>query len=246
MSKADFASVAPIRREVVSEQVAQRLLSLIQSGNLKPGQQLPPERELAVTLEVSRPSLREALRALSLLGVVRIRPGGGAFVSALDPESLLAPIHFFVSLDSGNLESLFDARILIESGIVRLAATRITKAALETLKSCVEHEADELLDVERFIASDELFHKTIFAAVDNPFLIKIATSLHILGHASRNVTGHIPGVVEQSLADHRRILAALVSRDGAKAAAAMEAHLRNVRNAYHGKSAGRAKRSRSR
>lgn len=246
MSKVEFVHVGPIQRAVVSEQVAHRLLSLIQSGNLKPGQQLPPERELAVTLEVSRPSLREALRALSLLGVVRIRPGGGAFVSALDPQVLLAPIHFLVSLDSANLDSLFDARILIEPEITRLAASRITKAALETLKSCVEQEADDLRDVDRFIASDELFHKTIFAAVDNPFLIKIATSLHILGHASRNVTGHVPGVVEQSLADHRRIVAALASRSGAKAAAAMEAHLRNVRDAYHKRSARGARRSRVR
>lgn len=232
MTKLSLADMPPIRREVVAEQVAQRLLSLIQSGNLKPGQQLPPERALAETLDVSRPSLREALRALSLLGVVRIRPGGGAFVTALDPESLLAPIHFFISLDRENLESLFGARILIESGLARLAAARVTKADIETLKGCVDIESRDSVDVDNFIRSDELFHKTIFAAVDNPFLSKIATSLHLLGQASRNVTGRIPGVVEQSLVDHRRILAALVERDGDKAAAAMEAHLNNVFKAY--------------
>jgi len=232
MNKTSLGQITPIRREVVAEQVAQRLLSLIQSGNLKPGQQLPAERSLAETLEVSRPSLREALRALSLLGVVRIRPGGGAFVTALDPESLLAPIHFFISLDSDNLESLFGARILIESGLARLAASRITKAGIETLRSCVDTESRDLTDVEAFIKSDELFHKTIFAAVDNPFLSKIATSLHILGSASRNVTGRIPGVMDQSLLDHRRILAAISERDGDKAAAAMELHLKNVCKAY--------------
>lgn len=232
MSKATMPAMAPIRREVVSEQVAQRLLSLIQSGNLKPGQQLPPERELAVTLEVSRPSLREALRALSLLGVVRIRPGGGAFVTALDPESLLAPIHFFISLDSENIERLFDARILIESGIARLAATRISREGIDRLRKCLDEEAQDLSDVDQFIASDEAFHKTLFDAVDNPFVLKIATSLHVLGQASRDVTGHIPGVISQSLIDHRRILAAISERDGDKAAAAMETHLKNVRRAY--------------
>jgi len=237
MTSDAMPQLGPIRRAVVSEQVAQRLLSLIQSGNLKPGQQLPPERELAVTLDVSRPSLREALRALSLLGVVRIRPGGGAFVTALDPESLLAPIHFFISLDAENLESLFDARILIESGIARLAASRISKQGIDKLRRCLDEEVQDLNDADRFIAADEQFHKTIFDAVVNPFLQKIATSLHVLGHASREVTGHIPGVIEQSLADHKRILSAIVARDGGKAGEAMEAHLVNVRKAYQRRAA---------
>ena len=92
MNRASIEQLGPIRREVVAEQVAQRMLSLIQSGNLRPGQQLPPERELALALDVSRPSLREALRALSLLGVVRIRPGGGTFVTALEPDEILLEI----------------------------------------------------------------------------------------------------------------------------------------------------------
>jgi len=227
-----ITNLAPVDRQPVAEQVAQKLLSLVQAGSLKPGQQLPPERELAATLQVSRPSLREALRALSLLGVVRIRQGGGVFVSALDPEALLAPIHFFISLDSKNLQSLFDARILVESGVARLAATRISKAGIETLKACVDIEESELTDVDSFIESDARFHKTIFDAVDNPFLRKIATSLHLLGRASREITAPIPGVVSQSLQDHKRILTAMIARDPDKAATAMESHLKNVRKAY--------------
>ncbi len=239
MNTSPITNLAPIERQAVSEQVAQKLLSLVQAGSLKPGQQLPPERDLAATLQVSRPSLREALRALSLLGVVRIRQGGGVFVSALEPEALLAPIHFFISLDSRNLQSLFDARILVESGIARIAATRISKAEIETLAACVDIEESELADVNTFIDSDARFHKTIFDAVDNPFLLKIATSLHLLGQASREITGRIPGVVSQSLQDHKRILAAMIARDPDKAAAAMETHLKNVRRAYLANSGGK-------
>ena len=228
----DTNNLTPIKRQPVAEQVAQRLLGLIQAGNLKPGQQLPPERELATMLDVSRPSLREALRALSLLGVLRIRQGGGVFVSALDPQSLLEPLHFFISLDSERLEELFDARILVEAGIARIAATRISQEAIDRLRKCVDFEAHELDDADRFIQSDVEFHRIIFDAVDNPFLIRIATSLHILGRASREITGHIPGVIPQSLKDHKKILAAMIARDPDKAAAAMEAHLRNVRRAY--------------
>lgn len=224
--------IAPIKRQPVAEQVAQQLLALVQSGTLKPGEQLPPERELAATLEVSRPSLREALRALSLLGVLRIRQGGGVFVSSLDPESLLAPLHFFISLDAKNVEDLFEARLIIESEITRIAAQKIGKVSLAELKECVNFEAHELDDEDQFIASDVKFHKILFETVDNAFLHRFATSLHILGKASREITGHIPGVIQQSLEDHKHIVAAIEARDSDAAAKAMKVHLTNVRNAY--------------
>ncbi|MBV1901924.1 MAG: FadR family transcriptional regulator [Kordiimonadaceae bacterium] len=224
--------VKPISRVPVSEQVAQQLLGLIQAGNLKAGQQLPPERELAVTLDVSRPSLREALRALSLLGVVKIRQGGGVYVSALDPESLLGPLHFFISLDESNFNDLFEARIIVEGAITKLAVSRITDEQIELLEESVADEDALLNDPQKFIDADILFHKTIFSAVDNSFLVRIATSLHVLGQASREVTGYIPGVLEESLKDHKEILKAMKARDENAACAAMESHLRSVHQAY--------------
>ncbi len=226
------ADVTPIKRQPVAEQVAQQLLGLIQSGNLQPGQQLPPERELAKILDVSRPSLREALRALSLLGVINIRQGGGVFVSSLEPEALLGPLHFFISLDDHNLEALFEARILIESAITGLAARRISDDQLEGLREIVSTAESHLDDQQKFIDNDIAFHQAIFAAARNSFMVRVATSLHILGRASREITAQIPGVLKRSLADHRRILKALSEHDAEKAAAAMEKHLKNVRNAY--------------
>ena len=224
--------IAPIIRQPVAEQVARQLLALVQSGKLKPGEQLPPERELAATLGVSRPSLREALRALSLLGVLRIRQGGGVYVSSLDPESLLAPLHFFISLNARNVEDLFEARLVIESEITRIAAEKISPENLTILKECVEFESNELDDEDKFIESDVKFHKVLFKTADNSFLQQFATSLHILGKASREITGHIPGVVEQSLDDRKRILHAIEAGDGDAAAAAMRQHLSNVRDAF--------------
>jgi len=226
--------IAPIDRQPVAEQVARQLLALVQAGSLQPGQKLPPERELAATLQVSRPSLREALRALSLLGVLRIKQGGGVYISSLDPESLLAPLHFFISLDAQNLESLFEARLVVESENARIAAEKISEENLERLKKCVVFEAHELDDEDKFIQSDVEFHKILNESVDNAFLQKFATSLHILGKASREITGHIPGVIEQSLKDHEAIVAAVEARDGDAAAAAMKTHLINVREAFRG------------
>lgn len=219
-------------RHAVAEQVVQQILGLIQSGNLKPGQQLPPERELATILEVSRPSLREALRALSVLGVVKIRQGGGVYVSALDPESLLGPIHFFISLDDHNIEDLFEARILVESAITKLAAQKISDDQLTLLRGLVGDEDGLLDDPQRFIEADVEFHQAIFDAAENSFLGRVATSLHVLGRASREITGYIPGVLKNSIKDHQRVLAALEQRDPKRAGAAMERHLRNVRAAY--------------
>lgn len=225
-------SISSIERVPVGEQLARQLLALVQNGSLKPGQKLPPERELSAMLEVSRPSLREALRALSLLGVLKIRQGGGVYVSALDPESLLAPLHFFVSLNEKNVEDLFEARLVIESENARIAALKISKEDIVRLKKCVDFETHEMNDQDKFIQSDVEFHRIINESVDNAFLNRFATSLHILGKASREITGHIPGVIEQSLKDHERIVEAIESGNGDAAAKAMKEHLVNVREAF--------------
>jgi len=226
-------AISSIDRLPVAEQVARQLLALVQNGSLKAGQKLPTERELSTMLQVSRPSLREALRALSLLGVLRIRQGGGVYVSELDPESLLAPLHFFISLNAQNLESLFEARLVIEAENARIAARKISEEGIARLKKCVEFEVHELDNEDKFIESDVEFHSIINESVDNAFLHRFSTSLHILGKASREITGHIPGVIKQSLKDHREIVAALEARDGDAAAEAMKAHLTNVREALH-------------
>lgn len=224
--------VTPIKRQAISELVAQQLLGMVQAGNLKPGEKFPPERELAETLGVSRPSLREALRALSLLGVVNIRQGGGVYVSALDPESLLAPLHFFIRLDDHNMQSLFEARILIESGVAALAASRISDEQITRLKACTQMDADAMNNAGEFIKLDLEFHEIIFAAAGNSFLSRVAKSLQVLGKASREVTAYLPGVLERSVDDHRHIYNALRKHDADQASAAMKMHLCHVRDAY--------------
>ncbi|MBL8550568.1 MAG: FadR family transcriptional regulator [Hyphomonadaceae bacterium] len=224
--------LGPIERQQVAHQVALRLLDLVKSGELRVGEQLPPERVLAGQLEVSRSSLREALRALSLLGVVNIRHGGGVFVSSLSPEALLAPLDFFISLNTENMEALFEARMLIESALAGMAARAITPQQLGRLEGCLRASERAMGDAAQFIRIDVDFHHTIFEAADNVILVKIARGLHSLGRASREITGRLPGVPKRSYADHRKIFAALQARDESAARAAMEKHLVNVRRAY--------------
>ena len=123
----------PDDREGVAQRVVNRILDMVRTGNLRAGDRLPSERELIEILGISRPSLREALRALSMLGVIESRHGGGAFVSSLEPRALLAPLDFFLSLSPANLADSFESRRVIEVEIVRRAAGRASSADIADL-----------------------------------------------------------------------------------------------------------------
>ena len=223
-----FLDEIPITRESVSEMVAKRILELVTSRALKPGDQLPPERELAETLNVSRPSVREAIRGLSILGVVRSRQGGGAFISELDGDALLGPIRFFLELEDLNIRDLYDARSLIEGDVARRAASSMTDAQLVALKAMLDDQAGTLDDPKAFRLADLKFHEAIWIGCGNAFLKRIGESLNALGLEFRRRASENPKVLEQSLKDHRRLYEALAARDPSAAAEAAEAHMRNV------------------
>ena len=103
------------------QQIVSRLLDLIQQRHLGPGDRLPAERELAATMGVSRSSLREALRALTVLGVTEMRHGTGTYVSSLEPDLLVRPLSFVLSLSDGGFDQLFEARKVVEPAIAALA-----------------------------------------------------------------------------------------------------------------------------
>ncbi len=233
-------SFDPIVHTSVSEQVAQRLLNMIRNGDLKPSQQLPPERELAVMLGVGRPAVREAIRGLSLLGLLRIRQGEGTFVGTLHPRELMEPLEMVIDLNVGTLDALFEARIIIESGVAALAAQHSTDAQLAFLAATVDGESTLTSDADTFAAADVAFHEAIVEACGNVFLQSIAGSLYVLGKKSRAITSQVPAVLARSLQDHREILAALQARNPEQAANAMRHHLTRVRSGYREASAGAA------
>ncbi|WMS43590.1 FadR/GntR family transcriptional regulator [Acuticoccus sp. MNP-M23] len=219
-------------RKAISEQVVQHILSLIRSGRLNPGDRLPPERLLAADFSVSRPTVREALRALSILGVLEINHGGGVFVSALDSADLLNPLDFFMSLGPENIAELFDARIHFEPTIAVLATPRLTDAELTGLAALVDAQVAAPGDAELFFDTDAEFHKTIVAASGNLFLARIGKLMQVLGETSRRSFLQHDMVRHQSIADHKTIMAALASRNADAAGAAMRQHMINVRKGY--------------
>lgn len=215
-------------KESVPEMVVRRILDLVKSGVLKAGEALPPERDLAASWNVSRPSVREAMRGLAVLGVVRTRQGGGAYISDLGPESLLGPLHFYLSLEEMNIRKLYDARSLIEGDVARLAAVNMSDDDLARLEALWQAQKDTLADPLLFRLSDFAFHEMIWIGAGNAFLKRIGESLNILGLEFRKRASELPTVLEQSLRDHRQLLDALKARDPARAADAALSHMQNV------------------
>lgn len=228
MTKLNFD--IPIKRESVAEMVARRILDMVTSKSLKPGDQLPPERDLAEQLNVSRPSVREAIRGLSILGVVQSRQGGGAYITKLDGDALLGPIRFFLSLDNMNIPDLYDARSLVEGDVARRAAINMNDIQIEALENILIQQEATLEDASEFRLSDFKFHEAIWIGSGNSFLKRIGESLNALGLEFRRRASEKPEVLAQSLQDHRVLFNALKARDPAAAALAAEKHMQNVYN----------------
>jgi len=219
-----------VTREALPDQIAARVISLIGERHLKPGDRLPPERELAQAMGVSRSSLREALRALSLLGVTEMRHGDGTYLTALDPDALMRPFGLVLALSDGQMQELFEARRVIEPGLAALAAARADDETVEALRLCVGESAATVDDEEAFMRADLELHSLIARAASNSILWHVIGSISGMGIASRRRTNPLPGLREQSAEDHREIVAAIEARDPGAAAAAMLQHLENVQN----------------
>jgi len=221
-------SFGTFKKSAISEDITARLLAMIKEGELKAGAKLPPERELAEIMKVSRPSLREALRALSIMNIIEIRQGDGTYVTSLEPELLVEHLDFIFSLSDSTIIELFEARKIVEVGLAAMAAQRITDEEIEKLEDCLAHSIENVDDHTEFLKADVELHETIVEAARNTFLKRFMGSIYNLGRVSRSRTVEIPGVVEQVVEDHRAIVYALKAHDSEKARQAMLQHLNNV------------------
>ena len=220
------------KQQTVAEAISAEILNLLRHKELKPGDKLPPERELAEMLGVSRPSLREALRALSIMKVVEVRQGDGTYVSALKPEELVEHLEFVFMLDDSTMLQLFEARKIIETGNVSLAAERITDEELAALHDCLEESERSVDDPEAFLLADITLHEIITHAARNPLLERFMASIGTLGRASRHKTVRVASVTAATVEHHRQIVAALEARDPQAAGAVMLRHLEHVEQMY--------------
>jgi GntR family transcriptional repressor for pyruvate dehydrogenase complex len=218
----------PRDKEGVAQSVVNRILDLIRTGMLRAGDRLPSERELIDILDISRPSLREALRALSMLGVIESRHGGGAFVSDLEARTLLAPLDFFLSLSETNLADAFESRRIVELEIVRKAARKATRDDFDDLNGMIAAHDKVLADPVGFRILDSRFHARLSATAGNVVLARIAYGLYNMGLDVRRRATESLALIRQSTGDHIRIVAAIVAHDAERAVAEMAVHLDHI------------------
>lgn len=215
---------APLERRPLHEQVSDRLRELIDDQDLKPGDKITPERELAAQLGVSRHSVRQALAALRALGVVQIRHGDGVYL-AERPNEVVPGLARELAESQAQFPHIWEVRQAIETQNARLAAARATAADLAKMRAALD--AMQLaVDADGEVAdADRDFHFAVATATHNPLIDAI---MRDLAGAFANTSGTSlakPGQPARSLEDHHRILAAIELGDQEAAAAAMLAHL---------------------
>lgn len=200
---------------------------LLERGELRPGDQLPAERQLAEQLQVSRASVREALRSLELMGIVETRAGGGTFVREATADALSRPLSSLIARGHG-LEQVIEVRGLLEPAIAALAAGRITAEELAELRDILAAQQAKVKAGQPYAEEDTRFHELIGQASRNELLVTMLGVIWDVLRTSREEWLQTNTRAHASLDAHRRILAALEARDGEAARSAAAQHIRAV------------------
>lgn len=220
--------LAAIKTQRLYLQVAEQISELVTSGAIKPGERLPAERVLAEELGVSRPTIREAMIALEIAGIIEIKTGSGIYITQGHPQ---LPI---VDEGVGPFEIL-DTRYVVESEACAMAATRITPEGIQALKDIiVEMEAEEKQD-NASEQADMKFHLAIAEAAQNSVLssiIKWLWELRNQSHLSQVFMNRLRDEgIHPSINEHKKIVRALEKGDPERARTAMKMHIENATEA---------------
>jgi GntR family transcriptional repressor for pyruvate dehydrogenase complex len=228
------AKIRPIKKTSISDDIVDQIMSLIASGDLKPGQQLPSERELCKHFGAGRSSLREALRCLCIVGVLTARVGEGTSV-ALDGGKFLGKIvEWRIITEQHDIENLMEVRVALESVSAARAARLGDEEDLAKLDQILAKMETVVKDPKRFAALDLEFHVCL-ASASNNFLIFDLVSM-IRGQLEQALSKVLvpPKAKPHTLKEHLAIITAIRRRDPEAASEAMQNHLNAALKRYHG------------
>jgi GntR family transcriptional regulator, transcriptional repressor for pyruvate dehydrogenase complex len=213
----------------VTDDAISRIRHMILTGELAPGDRLPPEGTLAANLGLSRTSLREAVRALTVLGVINTRQGDASYITSLGPELLLGALGLMVDLQREDaMPDLVAVRRILEPAATAMAASRITVEEVQGLRSLIPSMLDDEQAIE-FVELDWEFHHTIARAGGNELLLALLDGLAQPTMRMRIWRGlTTPGVLARTLDEHEAIVDALESHDPDLAHAAATVHVAGV------------------
>jgi GntR family transcriptional repressor for pyruvate dehydrogenase complex len=223
-AKPSLANVDPIRREPLATQIARGLVEFILSGQVEPGARMPSERALAEAFGVGRSAMREALKALSLIGLIEVRQGDGTYLRKADSALLPELIEWGLLLGEQRTLDLVEARQEIEVVIAGLAARRRTDADIADLRDLLERMRTAPT-IPAFVEADVQFHLRVAETAGNTALRDIHTSVQALLRTWIARVIEASGDSKPSFSEHVPILDAIVAGDSVAAQEAMAAHM---------------------
>jgi GntR family transcriptional repressor for pyruvate dehydrogenase complex len=234
----------PIKVKRVSDQAFEQIRDLIFRGQLKPGEQIMPERDLAQALGVSRPTVREAIKQLVTMGLLQHRQGQGTFVRSVSAQRELNPLAAMIEGHSPTLEELLEVRMGLESQAVTLAAQRATPEDLQVLEKALEHMLAENRAGRLGIEEDVSFHMAIAFATKNTVQVHIMKTFYDLLHYGIGENLHYlyedPANLDIIGGQHTEIFQAIKAHDPEAAHAAMKRHITFVLNFFRDRQQQRA------
>ena len=220
----------PIQPERLYERIVSQIEERIVAGELKTGDQLPPENELAKQFGVSRTAVREAIKALREKRLVEVHPGRGTFITNTAPGSMRHSLGLLMKFGSSNGSAdLVEVREMLEPEIAALAASRTTNEDIAAMQEAVDIMDTALDDADRFVEADLDFHLALAEATQNPLIPLLMDSIIDLLREERKRTGLVEGGLQRGQSHHKRILKAIMRRDAKAARQSMQNHLEQVR-----------------
>jgi GntR family transcriptional repressor for pyruvate dehydrogenase complex len=217
-----------VKRSKLYEKVAQQITEMMRDGLLKPGDRLPPERELAETFQVSRSSLRDAIRVLEVMGLVTPRQGEGTIVCDVSAESLMSPLSSMLLHKRELVSELLDLRRMIEPPLAGRAATRATPEELFRLEDILRRQKAKVDRGELAVEEDSEFHYAIAEAAKNTVVLRVVDVFMDLLRESRARSLQVQGRLQKSFAGHQLIFRAIKRRNAVAAEVAMRRHIEEI------------------
>lgn len=224
-AKAEFEAVP---RTKLYQKVVKQVQDIIRDGLLQPGDKLPPERQLAEMLHVSRGSLREAILALESMGLVEPRHGEGTVVRDLSAAPLVNQLSVMLVQKRALVGELLEFRLMIEPTLAARAAANATEEEIRQLEEILVRQKAKVDRGELAVEEDSRFHYAIAQAARNSVVLKVLDVFMDFLKESREHSLQVEGRPQRSLNSHRRIVSAIARRDSEGAEKAMRRHISTI------------------
>jgi GntR family transcriptional repressor for pyruvate dehydrogenase complex len=220
----------PIQSSKIYEQIAEQIEQLILNGELRSGDRLPTERELAEQFQASRTAVREAMKTLAQKGLVDMRPGRGTIVIDGTSKAMRLSLGLMMKVgQAGSSTNLVEVREILEPEIAALAAMRAGEEHITAMQESVTVMDASLDDANAYITADNNFHQALAKGTQNVLILALVDSIVYLLSEQRKQIFSVKGGPERGQVHHKRILEAVMNHDPQAARTAMYAHLRQVR-----------------